>query len=401
MHHSRRRLLDFRLRLLRVLLVLALLTERSAEAGLPHAEPEAVGLDSQRLQRIDEVVDEGLAQKKMPGCVVCVGRHGKIAFLKAYGQKQLQPSELPMTTDTLFDMASITKPMATATSVMLLEERGQLRLSDKVATLIPEFAINDKDAITIQDLLIHQSGLLADNPIADYADGPETAMRRIFELKLLNPTGSKFVYSDVNFILLGEIVRRVSGKNVHEFSQEKIFRPLGMSATGYLPNEKLRARTAPTEQRDGQWMQGDVHDPRAFKLGGVAGHAGLFSTAEDVAIFAQMMLGQGESNGVRILSAETVATMTRSYRVSSGVRGLGWDKRTAYSSNRGEAFSEAAFGHGGFTGTVLWIDPEFDLFFIFLSNRVHPNGKGLVNPLAGRIATAIAAAIQEDRSPKK
>ena len=377
-----------------LLLLLAVPTDTTA--GLPMAEPAAVGLDGSRLQRIDEIVAEGLAQKKMPGCVVCVGRHGKIAFLKAYGQKQLQPSELPMTTDTLFDMASITKPMATATSIMLLIERGQLRLSDKVATLIPEFAVNDKDAITIQDLLIHQSGLLADNAIGDYADGPETAMRRIFELKLLNPTGSKFVYSDVNFILLGEIVRRVSGKNVHEFSQANLFRPLGLKATGYLPNEELRAKTAPTEQRDGKWMQGEVHDPRAFKLGGIAGHAGLFSTAEDVAVYAQMMLGRGEYNRVRVLSPETVATMTRDYRVSSGVRGLGWDKRTAYSSNRGDAFSDSAFGHGGFTGTVLWIDPELDLFFVFLSNRVHPDGKGAVNPLAGRIATAVAAAVRDN-----
>ena len=387
--------------MLGALFALLVFVARSVEAGLPQAEPASVGLDAQRLQQIDDIVAEGLTQKKMPGCVVCVGRHGKIAFLKAYGQKQLLPSELAMTTDTVFDMASITKPIATATSIMLLIERGQLRLSDKVAMLVPEFAVNDKHAITIQDLLIHQSGLLADNPIADYADGPETAMRRIFDLKLLNPTGSKFVYSDVNFILLGEIVRRVSDKNVHEFSQEQIFRPLGMSATGYLPNEQLRAKAAPTERRDGKWMQGEVHDPRAFKLDGIAGHAGLFSTAEDVAVYAQMMLGRGEYNGMRILSAESVATMTRSYRVSSGVRGLGWDKRTAYSSNRGETFSDAAFGHGGFTGTVMWIDPELDLFFIFLSNRVHPNGKGLVNPLAGRIATAIAAAIQEDRSPKK
>ncbi len=378
-------------------LLLLLVVTADSVAGLPMAEPEAVGLDGSQLQRIDEIVAEGLAQKRMPGCVVCVGRHGKIALLKAYGQRQLRPSELPMTTDTLFDMASITKPMATATSIMQLIERGQLRLSDKVATLIPEFAVNDKEPITIQDLLIHQSGLLADNAIGDYADGPETAMRHIFELKLLNPTGSKFVYSDVNFILLGEIVRRVSGKNVHEFSQVNLFRPLGLKATGYLPNEELRAKAAPTEQRDGKWMQGEVHDPRAFKLGGIAGHAGLFSTAEDVAVYAQMMLGRGEYNGVRVLSPQTVTAMTRGERVSSGVRGLGWDKRTAYSSNRGEAFTDAAFGHGGFTGTVLWIDPELDLFFVFLSNRVHPDGKGAINPLAGRIANTVASAVREDK----
>lgn len=377
------------------LFVLSLLLTTVAMAGLPIADPESVGLNAQRLQRIDELVAAGLTDKKMPGCVVCVGRHGKIAFLKAFGQKQLQPTELPMTTDTLFDMASITKPMATATSIMLLIERGQLRLTDKVAAILPEFAPNGKEPITIHDLLIHHSGLLADNSIKDYEQGHDEAIKRICELKLLNPIGTKFVYSDVNFILLGEIVAKVSEKNVHEFSREHIFAPIGMKSTGYLPSETLRVKAAPTEQRDGKWMQGEVHDPRAFKLGGVAGHAGLFSTAEDVAVYAQMMLGRGEYGGVRVLSPETVERMTRGDPVSSGIRGLGWDKRTGFSTNRGELLSDSAFGHGGFTGTVLWIDPKLDLFFIFLSNRVHPNGKGSVNQLAGQIATAVAASIRD------
>ncbi len=364
-------------------------------AGLPRAEPEAAGMDRERLRRIDEIVVGGLTQKKMPGCVVCVGRRGKIVFLKAYGQRQVQPSELPMTTDTVFDIASITKPVATATSVMLLIERGQLRLGDKVSSLIPEFAANDKDAITIRDLLIHQSGLIADNPLADYDQGPNEVLRRICDLKLVAPTGSKFIYSDVNFILLGEIVRRVSGKTLHEFSQANLFHPLGLRETGYLPPKQLRARTAPTEKRDGQWIQGDVHDPRAFKLGGVAGHAGLFSTADDLAVYAQMMLNSGEYQGVRILSPLTVAMMTRGQRVSNGVRGLGWDKQTSSLINRGELLSDSAFGHGGFTGCVLWIDPELELFFIFLSNRVHPDGKGLVNLLAGQIGTVIAASVRD------
>lgn len=378
-------------------LILAFAMTADSVAGLPMAEPDAVGLDAQKLQRVDEIVAEGLAEKKMPGCVVCVGRHGKIAMLKAFGQKQLQPIELPMTTDTLFDMASITKPMATATSIMLLIERGKIRLTDKVASILPEFAANGKEPITIHDLLIHHSGLLADNSIKDYERGRDEAIKRICELKLLNPIGTKFVYSDVNFILLGEIVARVSENNVHEFSREHIFRPLGMNSTGYLPSEALRTKAAPTEQRDGHWMRGEVHDPRAFKLGGLAGHAGLFSTAEDVAVYAQMMLGRGEYNSVRVLSPETVERMTRGDRVSSGLRGLGWDKRTGYSINRGELLTDSAFGHGGFTGTVLWIDPELDLFFIFLSNRVHPNGKGSVNQLAGRIATAVASAVRNKR----
>jgi uncharacterized protein YbbC (DUF1343 family) len=366
-----------------------------AAAGLPHAAPESVGMDGQHLERIDALVADGLAEKKMPGCVVCIGRQGKIVLLKAYGNRQIEPQLLPMTTDTVFDMASITKPVATATSIMLLVERGQLKLSDKVAALIPEFAAQEKGEITIGDLLLHKSGLIADNPLADYEHGPEEALRRIYALKLQTPPGNRFIYSDVNFILLGEIVRRVSGQNLHEFSQANIFKPLGMSETGFLPGEALRARAAPTEKRGEVWIQGQVHDPRAHKLGGIAGHAGLFATASDLAVYAQMMVDDGQYRGIRILSPRTVAVMTQGYRVPGGLRGLGWDKRTGYSINRGELLSDSAFGHGGFTGTVLWIDPELELFVIFLSNRLHPDGKGLVNPLAGRIGSVAAAAIRD------
>jgi uncharacterized protein YbbC (DUF1343 family) len=382
-------------------------------AGLPHDSPEAAGMDSAHLARIDQIVAEGLAEKRMPGCVVCIGRQGKIVMLKAYGNKQVEPSELPMTTDTVFDMASITKPVATATSIMLLVERGQLKLGQRVSSIIPEFAANDKEQITLFDLLTHQSGLLPDNAVKDYENGREEAIRKICNLTLQAPTGTRFIYSDVNFILLGEIIRRISGKSVHEFSHENIFQPLGMTETGYLPNEALKKRAAPTEKReksDEKYIQGEVHDPRAYLLGGIAGHAGLFSTAEDLAVYAQMMLGGGEYNGARILAPQTVATMTRGYKILGGtrstmegvppsppvyLRGLGWDKRTGYSINRGELMTDAAFGHGGFTGTVLWIDPGLDLFVIFLSNRVHPDGKGLVNPLAGRIGTVAAGAVRK------
>ena len=394
--------LTFRLALVAFCLLLTTLGQVSpAQSRLPQADPASVGLDPARLARIDELVAEGLAEKRMPGCVVCVGRQGKIAWLKAYGAKQVQPDSLPMTTDTVFDMASITKPVATATSMMLLIERGQARLADKVVNWIPEFALNGKDEITIRDLLIHHSGLIADNALADYLQGPEIALQKICELKLQNPVGTKFVYSDVNFIVLGELIRRISGRTVHEFTQQELFGPLGMTETGYLPRAELKARSAPTEQRGGEWMRGDVHDPRAWALGGVAGHAGLFSTAEDLAVYAQMMLNGGRFGDAQILAPRTIAAMTRGERVSSGIRGLGWDKLTGYSSNRGDLLTGSAFGHGGFTGTVLWIDPQLDLFFIFLSNRVHPDGKGLVNPLAGRIATVIASAVvPENAAPR-
>ena len=264
-----------------------------------------------------------------------------------------------------------------------------------MASYIPEFAANGKAEITIQQLLTHQSGLIPDNALADYQLGVEEAFRRIHALKPIAEPGTKFVYSDVNFIVLGAVIKTISGLDVDQFSQQYIFGPLKMQETGFCPPEQLRPRTAPTEQRDGRWMQGEVHDPRAFLLDGVAGHAGLFSTADDLARYASMMLNSGHLDDVRILKPETVEKMTRAYSVSSGLRGLGWDVRTGFSSNRGDMMSERAFGHGGFTGTGIWIDPENDLYVIFLSNRVHPDGKGSVNSLIGRIGTIAVASIMQ------
>jgi uncharacterized protein YbbC (DUF1343 family) len=366
---------------------------------LPICSPESLGFRADRFHRISHLVEQAIAEGKMPGCVICFGREGKIAYLEAFGHKSIRPEPVEMTVDTIFDMASITKPVATGTSIMKLVEEGRLRLGSKVIDFFPEFASNGKDSITVQDLLIHQSGLIPDNPLKDYLDGPELAWQRICDLTLVAPVGSAFKYSDVNFIVLAKLVERITGMNIHQYSQRDLFQPLGMTETGYLPGELLRARTAPTEQRNGNWIQGEVHDPRAYELGGIAGHAGLFSTAEDLALYASMMLGQGtlqrgNQPPVKVLSPQTVSLMTRGYQVSSGQRGLSWDRRTGYSSNRGDLLSDLAFGHGGFTGTVLWIDPGQDLFFIFLSNRLHPDGKGLVNPLAGQIANVVASSLQ-------
>ncbi len=385
-----------------VLLILPpLVAVADAPPKLTHARPETVGMSYRRLAVIDQIIDEGLSRERMPGCVVMIGRHGRIVHFKAYGHKQLEPEKAVMTTDTVFDMASITKPIATATSIMLLIERGKLALDDTVAKHIPEFAQNGKDQITIQQLLTHQGGLIPDNALKDYQDGPATAMERVFALKPYIEPGTLFVYTDVGFIVLAELVHRTTGQNVHEFSQANIYRPLGMTETGYLPNEALAARAAPTEQRDEHWMRGEVHDPRAHLLGGIAGHAGLFSTATDLAVYAQMMLGRGQYRARRILKPATVERMTQAIPVSSGLRALGWDKYTGYSSNRGDLMTNQAFGHGGFTGTVLWIDPGLDLFVIFLSNRVHPDGKGSVNRLAGRIGSIAAASILDEMKPRK
>tara|TARA_R110002124_G_scaffold74399_6_gene199791 strand:+ start:934 stop:3279 length:2346 start_codon:yes stop_codon:yes gene_type:complete len=369
-------------------------------AHLPFASPESAGMDAGRLALIDFVVQRGLERDSMPGAVVLVGYQGKVVFLKAYGDRQVQPEKVAMTTDTVFDMASLTKPVATATSIMQLIEQGKVQLSDPVAKYIPEFAVNGKQDITVYQLLTHQGGLIPDNSIKDYQDGPEKAMQRIYDLKLYYEPGTRFAYTDVGFILLGDIVKRVTGQSVHEYSQKHIYQPLGMTETGYLPAAELRQRAATTQQREGRWMQGEVHDPRAYKLDGIAGHAGLFSTAEDLAIYAQALLNQGRSGKKQVLKPETVDLMTRGYQVVDIKRGLGWDVLSGYSSNRGDLFSNQAFGHGGFTGTALWIDPAQDLFVIFLSNRVHPDGKGSINSLAGRIGTIAAAAISSAAAPQ-
>ncbi len=368
--------------------------DRLSAAPLERCAPEEAGFDSGHLDRIDDIVAEQIERKKLPGCVVLIGRQGKIAFARAYGHRRLMPSPEEMTLDTVFDMASITKPTATATSIMLLVERGKIRLRAPVVEYIPEFAPHGKHRITIEDLLTHRGGLLPDNALADYQHGTDEAWRRIWNLDLRSPVGEKFIYTDVGFLVLGEVVRRVSGQNVAEFAKANIYTPLGMNDTGYLPDEARRARAATTEQRDGEWLRGVVHDPRAALLEGVAGHAGLFSTADDMARYANMMLSGGIVDETQVLSQFTIAEMTRPRDVAGHRRGLGWDMRSKYSSNRGELNSTRAFGHGGFTGTAMWIDPELDLFVIFLSNRVHPDGKGSVNPLAGRIGTIAAAALR-------
>ncbi|MEK6260907.1 MAG: serine hydrolase domain-containing protein [Planctomycetota bacterium] len=382
---------------------MCLIGSRIDAADLPQVTPAQVGLNAERLAEIDGLVAAAISEKKLPGCVVLIGRPEGIAWLKAFGDKRLEPEREPMTDDTVFDLASLTKPLATATSIMKFVEQGKLSLDDPASKHISEFGVTGKEVITIRDLLVHRSGLIPDNAIADYADGPLKAKERLFALKLSAPVGSKFMYSDVNFMVLGEVVSRVSGRPLNEFAHREIFTPVGMGETMYLPTEPLRVRAAPTEQREGRWMQGEVHDPRAYKLGGVAGHAGLFGTARDLAKYATDALAGINHDQSRVLKQETWRTMTTRHTIEGtdrqgqptrDVRGLGWDMQSRYSINRGTKFSSSAFGHGGFTGTALWIDPENKLYVIFLSNRVHPNGKGLVNPLAGKIGEIAVEALE-------
>jgi CubicO group peptidase (beta-lactamase class C family) len=364
-------------------------------SGLRVVMPAEAGLDSDKLASIDQLIKVGIEAKKMPGAVVCIGHEGKIGYLKAFGHRRLLPDPQSMEIDSLFDLASLTKPIATATSIMILVEQGEIRLRDLVASYLPEFAPHNKDKITVEHLLTHTSGLLPDNNLTDYQEGAGPAWKKICELELQQAPGEKFVYSDVGFIVLGELIHRLSGQDLNAFSRENLFNKLNMSDTGFLPDERLRDRAVSTQERDGHWMQGEVHDPRAYALGGVAGHAGLFSTARDLAIYAQLLLDQGHSQDRQILGSQTITLMTRSRSLPGGnLRGLGWDKQSAFSLNRSELMSDDAFGHGGFTGTAIWIDPQLDLFVIFLSNRVHPAGNGSVNDLVGRVGSVAVASIK-------
>jgi uncharacterized protein YbbC (DUF1343 family)/CubicO group peptidase (beta-lactamase class C family) len=335
-------------------------------------------------------IEQAITEGKMPGCVVAIGRHDRVLFTKAYGDRSLQPERSSMTSDTVFDLASLTKPVATATSIMILVERGLVSLDALASKYVPELA--PLPPFTVRQLLLHESGLVADTGIDDWKRGAEGGLKLLAAHKMAAQPGEKFVYSDAGFIVLGEIVKRVSGSDEATFAAREIFGPLGMSETMFLPTPELKKRAAPTEQRDGAFMMGDVHDPRAFALGGVAGHAGLFSTAADLSRFARAMLGRGELDGHRIFSRATADLFFTKPVSSLGGRTLGWDSESAYAKNRAKSFSAHAFGHGGFTGTALWIDPDRDLFVLFLSNRVHPDGKGAINPLVADLGELAIAA---------
>lgn len=368
------------------------------------AQDQSINKGFRSESRVDAAIEEALEKKQMPGAVVCIGNHEGVAFLKAYGHRALLPAKEKMTVDTVFDLASLTKPIATATSIMILLEQGKVRLRDPVSVYLPEFGKQGKKSITIKQLLTHIGGLIPDNALNDYKQGPMVAFQKINELEPRWEPGTRFAYTDVGFIVLAEVVRKQSGKPINKFAKEHIFQPLRMKETTYNPPQALRLRCAVTQQRNGNWMRGEVHDPRAFELGGVAGHAGLFSTATDLSRYCQMFLRSRNTRNKAtqaVLSPRSIQLMTDEYLLPGGAkRGLGWDKLSPYSSNRGELMTSTAFGHGGFTGTAIWIDPELDLFVVFLSNRVHPEGKGSVNRLAGRIGTIAAAEFSHRQSER-
>ena len=389
---------------------------RSIKPGrlLPDAQALQVGLDAQKLSQIDEVIAKEIAQHRLPGAVVVVARNGQVVKRSSYGERAIEPSREAMTTDTIFDLASLTKVVATATSIMILVERGKVRLSDPLSTYIPEIKGEGRDRITIELLLTHRAGYAPDFDLKERWTGYDEAIKRLIREPLRSPPGARFVYSDIGYIALGEVVHRASGLSLDEFARRNIFTPLGMHDTGFRPPADRRPRIAPTEKRRGQlsylgdtpenasadadkWLRGEVHDPTSYRMNGIAGHAGLFSTADDLAVYCQMILNGGVYRGARILGPLTVAEMTRPRLVSDTgwARGLGWDINTSFSTNRGDLFPLGSFGHTGFTGTSLWIDPASRMFVVFLSNRVHPDGKGDVGPLRGRVASIAAGAVTD------
>jgi uncharacterized protein YbbC (DUF1343 family)/CubicO group peptidase (beta-lactamase class C family) len=346
---------------------------------------------------LDRVINEAVEQGRLPGAVLLVGHDGKVVYRKAYGKRALVPAAEAMTVDTIFDLASLTKVVATTTSLMKLFEEGRFRLNDRVTAYIPEFQ-GGKSDITLRNLFTHFSGLRPDVPLSNPWSGYDTGIQLACTDPPAGPPGVRFVYSDINFILLGELVHRLSGQTLADYARDNVFRPLGMKETMFQPPAALRARIAPTERwpvKDGAPLRGVVHDPTARNMGGIAGHAGVFSTADDLARFAQMMLNRGTLDGMRIASPFTVEKFTEPQSPPDQpiLRGLGWDMDSPYSGNRGELFPIGSYGHTGFTGTSLWIDPSTKTYVILLANSVHPTQHPAVTPLRAKVATIVAAAV--------
>ncbi len=351
--------------------------------------------NTDKLAEMDRAIEDAIAAKKLPGGVLWLEHHGQV-YQKAYGKRALMPAEELMTRDTIFDAASVTKVMATTPAMLLLIERGKVNVDAPVKTYLPQFTGGGKEAVTIRHLMTHTSGLRPGLDAGDWL-GYDHAIELACAETLRTAPGTRFVYSDINFIVLGEVVHRVSGVPLNEFCEREIYRPLGMSDTGFLPPAKKLPRIAPTTQEKSDVVRGVVHDPTSRKMFGVAGHAGLFTTAADTARYARMLLNGGELDGVRVFKPETVRLMTsvQSPPEVPTRRGLGWDIDSGYSGPRGKIFPLGSFGHTGWTGTTLWIDPFSQTILIFHSNRNHPTESGSVLALRAKLGTLAAEAIRD------
>ena len=362
-------------------------------AGCSTSQPVATNFRADKLAVMDGAITSAIASNQIPGGVLWV-EHNGVAYHKAFGCRALVPAREAMTEDTIFDAASLTKVVACTPAVMRLVERGQVELDAPVKNYLPEFTGAGRDEITVRQLLTHVSGLPPDIETKSDWHGQAEAIRKACAIPLSAKPGAVFKYSDINFFLLGEIVQRMSGMPLEKFVQREIFQPLKMTDTGYLPSPEKLFRIAPTEVVKGVPYRGAVHDPTARHMGGVAGHAGLFFTAKDLARYARMLLNGGELEGVRIFKPETVRLMTsvQTPPKISAQRGLGWDIATSFSGPRGDLFPVGSYGHTGWTGGSLWIDPASKTLVIFLSNRNHPTEAGSVGALRHQLGTLAAEA---------
>ncbi len=363
--------------------------------GAPALVAGAYPFHQDKLGEVHAAISQTIADKKLPGGVLWLESDG-VVHRGHFGSRALVPTVEPMSEDTLFDAASLTKVIAATPAIMRLIEQGKVGLDDRVVKFIPEFGTLGKEVITVRQLLTHTSGLRPDISLKPDWNGYAAAIRLACEEKLSAPPGTKIIYSDTGLYLVGEIVRRVSGLPLDQFAQREVFGPLGMTDTGFNPPRSKLARIAPTEVENGVPVRGVVHDPRARRMGGVAGHAGLFTTAHDLALFARMMLNEGSLGSTRVFKPETVRlwTAVQTPPTVAGRRGLGWDIDTGFSGPRGKLFPIGSYGHTGWTGTSIWIDPFSKTFLIFLSNRNHPTEAGSVGALRGKLGTLAAEAVR-------
>ena len=349
------------------------------------------------LNKIDLEINKAIKESKIPGAVLWIEKDNNLYHQK-YGKKCLTPAPKSMEKDTIFDAASLTKVMATAPSIMILVEEGKLSINDPVTKHLPKFKGVQKNKITIKQLLTHTSGLPPVLPLKPEWKGYEQAINLCYSAEIRNTPGRHFRYSDVNYIILGEIVKRTSGLSLKSFSQKKIFAPLGMKDTGFSPKKTKFHRIAPTTKEKGKLIHGVVHDPTARAMGGVAGHAGLFTTANDLAKFCRMIVNDGFGEDKRILKKQTIEVMTKSQTsmfLHKVRRGLGWDIDSKYSSPRGNGFPKLeSFGHTGWTGGSVWIHPKSKSFVILLTNRNHPFERRSIKPLREEIGTLTARAFK-------
>lgn len=367
------------------------------------------------LQAADKVVESAIADSAFPGACYAVGHEGFVS-VKAFGRFMDCAESQSVRTDTVWDLASVSKVVGTTTAAMLMVDEGKLDLNAPVAQTLPEFGANGKSNITVRNLMVHDSGLAAFHPYQRQFQKPSQVLDAIYADPLVYPTGTKTVYSDLGIITLAKVIERVSGSSLDNLLRDRVFGPLGMRDTMYNPPEPIRGRCAPTEGVEPwraelramrgleshstacphphaqEFIQGEVHDPNAMVLGGVAGHAGLFSTAGDLAVFLAMLRNGGRHAELQLVKPDTVRQFTE--RAAEGsTRALGWDTKSAQGSSAGTKFSMRSFGHTGYTGTCVWTDPERELFGILLTNRVHPTSENLkITQVRPKFYDAIATA---------